>query len=140
MPREARKAPAMPREAWKAPGILKNNHMECAGKALNSGNVVGTNSSDTVTPDTPKVTPERKFLPYSDPKNSPSWDDNDNSTSYSSYPDMKVWPKKESKTIPVQTRRYLWLRLMPASVLDHPLLQQKPVIMVVVLLVLLVLL
>jgi len=96
----------MPREARKAPGILKNNHMESAAKALNS--VVGTNSGDTVTPDTPKVTLERKFLPYYDPNNSPSQDDDDNSTSYSSYPDMKVWAKKESKTVPVSQYSSNW--------------------------------
>ena len=84
----------MPREARKAPGILKNNHMEHAAKVLNSGNVVGTNSGDAVTPGTPKVTPERKYLPYYDPNNTPSRDDDDDSTSYSSYPDMKVWQKR----------------------------------------------
>jgi len=81
---------AMPREARKAPGILKNNHMEHAAKALNNSNVVGSNPGDTVSPGTPKVTPERKFLPYYDPKNSPSRDVDDDSTSYSSYPDMKI--------------------------------------------------
>jgi len=127
----------MPREARKAPGILKNNHMERAAKALNSGNVNGTNSGDKVNPGTPKVTPERKFLPHYDPNTSPSRDVDDDSTSYSSYPDMKVWAKKNRKPSrylsTVQTKRYLLLRLMPASVLDHPLLQQKPVIMLVVL-------
>jgi len=91
----------MPREPQKTMGILKYNNMESAAKALNGSNVVGKNSGYAVTHDTPKVTLDRKFHPHFDANNSPSQDDNDsatNSTSNSSFPEMKVWAKKETKT------------------------------------------
>jgi len=96
--------------------VSSKKHMEHAAKALKSSNGVGTNSGDAVTPDTPKVTPERKFLPHYDPNNSPSRDDDDDSTSYSSYPDMKVWAKKESKTILVS--QYSSNRKIPLAQAD----------------------
>jgi len=137
----------MEREPGKMTGILKYNNMESAAKALNGHNVVGKNSGYTVTHDTPKVTPDKKFHPHLDANNSPSWDDDDsdtNSTSNSSFLEMKAWTKKATKTCLVpeykSTGTYQMLRKMPALVLDHPLLQQKPLIMVVVFPVMLVLL
>jgi len=93
-------------------GILKNNNMESDTKAHKGSNDVGKHAGYGVTRVTPKVTPDRKFHPHFDAKNSTSWDDDDSatnsSTSNSSFLEMKVWVKKAEKTFLVPEYNTYW--------------------------------